>query len=730
MTNIGTGTVGDLTGKKFDLGILGNTNAVERNYTGVQTQFQYRWNWLTVGGNWTWSHTLGSFDTENITSGPIQNTTEQYPEYKQMAWNAPYGGMASDQTHRIRILAAADLSFIPKSFGNFNVGLVQSYDTGAPYGAVGAVRSSLYVTNPGYQSRPTSVTYYYTARDAFRTDDIKRTDLALTYSYKIFDAVELFLQPQVLNVFNNQGVVAVDTTVRTAVSAGAGNTFQNFNPFTTTPVKRPTGRHDRHDGELGLRPELRQAAEQRRLPAAPHVPRDGGHPLLALPSFSSFGSRASARLLLLRRGWVTLRRCHPEGSPPPRALSCSSRPAAAAVRRVETFPGAPVILVSVDTLRSDHLPAYGYTGVETPALDALRKDSILFERAWSHVPLTLPSHASIFTGREPAAHGIHDNLGYRLKKDVPTLAELLKRGGYATGGAISCFVLKGAESGISRGFDFYDDAVEPAEGQQALGRVQRAGADTEARLETWLAAPAMTGRFFAFLHLYEPHTPYEPPEPFKTRYAAQPYDGEIAAADAIVGNFLAFLKARGLYDRALIVFLSDHGEGLGEHGESEHGMFLYRESLQVPLLVKLPGEKRAGETSSPNRRRSSTSSRRSPKARAPRASCRPEGTRSLLDPPPAPAARRILSETFFPRIHFGWSELSSLFDGRWHYIEAPKAEIYDVAADPGEIVEPARGEARRAARHARRGLESAARPTSPPATSTPRRARSSRRSAT
>jgi arylsulfatase A-like enzyme/tetratricopeptide (TPR) repeat protein len=339
-----------------------------------------------------------------------------------------------------------------------------------------------------------------------------------------------------------------------------------------------------------------------------------------------------------------------------------------------------VILVSVDTLRSDHLPPYGYKGVETPALDALRKDSILFERAWSHVPLTLPSHASILTGREPSAHGIHDNLGYRLKAEVPTLAEILKKQGYETGGAISCFVLK-AGSGISRGFDFYDDAIE-AEGGEAIGRLQRAGLDTEARLETWLAARPAKGKTFAFLHLYEPHTPYEPPEPFKTRYAAQPYDGEIAQADAIVGKFVAFLKARGLYDGALIVFLSDHGEGLGDHGESEHGMFLYREDLQVPLFVKLPGGRRAGETVTQTAALFDVFTTLAEAAGVPDFK-RPEGTRSLLDPPGAPP-RRILSETFFPRIHFGWSDLSSLFDGRWHYIDAPKAEIYDVSADPGE----------------------------------------------
>jgi choline-sulfatase len=365
------------------------------------------------------------------------------------------------------------------------------------------------------------------------------------------------------------------------------------------------------------------------------------------------------------------------------AAACALAVLGAGCRRgpaAGTFPGAPVILISVDTLRSDHLPAYGYTAVETPALDALRKDSILFTRAWSHVPLTLPSHASILTGREPSAHGIHDNLGYRLKADVPTLAELLKKQGYETGGAISCFVLK-AGSGISRGFDSYDDAIE-AEGGEAIGRVQRAGLDTEARLEAWLAARPTNGKLFAFLHIYEPHTPYEPPEPFRTRYAAQPYDGEIAQSDAIVGKFLAFLKARGLYDRALIVFLSDHGEGLGEHGESEHGMFLYREDLQVPLFAKLPGGRRAGETVKETAALFDVFTTLAEAAGVPDFK-RPEGTRSLLDPPGAPA-RRILSETFFPRIHFGWSDLSSLFDGRWHYIEAPKAEIYDVSADPGE----------------------------------------------
>lgn len=353
-------------------------------------------------------------------------------------------------------------------------------------------------------------------------------------------------------------------------------------------------------------------------------------------------------------------------------------------RAGETFPRAPVVLISIDTLRSDHLPFYGYTDVETPALSALRKDSVLFEKAYSHAPLTLPSHASILTGRVPADHGVHDNLGYHVRKSVPTLAELLKKAGYATGGAVSCFVLKGV-SGIARGFDFYDDNVDPAEGSVALGRVQRLGDETEKQLAAWLRSVPTDKPVFAFLHLYEPHTPYEPPEPFKSRYKEQPYDGEIATSDAIVGRFIALLKEKGLYEKALIVFLSDHGEGLGEHGEAEHGMFLYRETLQVPLLVKMPGGLRAGESVAAPVALSDVFTTVGRGVALPAFEAL-AGTVSLLDVAAGapPTARRILSETFFPRIHFGWSDLASLLEGRWHYIEAPKPEIYDLDMDPAE----------------------------------------------
>ena len=346
--------------------------------------------------------------------------------------------------------------------------------------------------------------------------------------------------------------------------------------------------------------------------------------------------------------------------------------------------GAPVVVISVDTLRADHLPAYGYTHVDTPHLDALRKDSVLFANAYSHVPLTLPSHVSIFTGLLPPQNGVRDNLGYALGAAPATIATVLKAGGYATGGAVSSIVLSHA-TGVSRGFDFWEDNVEPTKVNQSLSRVQRGGEETETLLSAWIESHAQ-GPFFAFLHLFEPHSPYEPPEPYRSRYALA-YDGEIARSDEIVGLFVGFLHERGLYDRSLIVFLSDHGEGLNDHGEDEHGVLLYREAIHVPLLVKLPGSRRAGETV------------RAPVALidvfptvAAVAGMNPPSSlpgRSMTEwlEPGAPnqrAARRIYSETLYPRLHLGWSDLASLTDDRHQYIESPRPELYDVVADPGE----------------------------------------------
>ena len=360
------------------------------------------------------------------------------------------------------------------------------------------------------------------------------------------------------------------------------------------------------------------------------------------------------------------------------ALASGCRPG-----RELVTPGAPVIVVSIDTLRADHLPAYGYAGVATPNLDALRRDAVLFENAYSHVPLTLPSHTTIFTGLLPPQNGVRDNLGYALGPQPATLAAFLKAHGYATGGAVSSIILSHA-TGVSRGFDFWEDAIEPTKASQSISRVQRAGGDTESLLAEWVSSKT-AGPFLAFLHLFEPHTPYEPPEPYRSRYPLL-YDGEIAKADEIVGDFVRFLEERDVYDRALVVFLSDHGEGLNDHGEDEHGVLLYREEIHVPLMVKFPASKHAGGTvKSPVALVDVFPTVADVVGLAPPPGLAGRSLAALVrGPAPDEAARRIYSETLYPRLHLGWSDLASLVDDRDHYIESPRPELYDVVADPGE----------------------------------------------
>ena len=362
--------------------------------------------------------------------------------------------------------------------------------------------------------------------------------------------------------------------------------------------------------------------------------------------------------------------------------AASSLAVATACRRAAhpTFPGAPVVLISIDTLRADHLPAYGYGGVETPAIDALRRDSVLFENAYAHGPLTLPSHVSVLTGRLPTEHGVRDNLGYRLDAGShPTLACLLKTRDYATGAAVSAYVLRAA-TGLGASFDFYDDRIRAARGTDALGEVQRPGAETAERLLDWRREHERGRPELLFLHVYEPHAPYDPPSPFDGK-ATSAYDGEIAAADAAVGGFLEELRRDGTYERSIVVLFSDHGEGLMEHGERHHGILLYRWALHVPLILKLPRSQRAGTTVG---------------APVGLVDVVPTLAR-LLDlpvPPDLPGrslleegdpSRSYYAETYYPRIHLGWSELRSLVDGTHQWIDGPRPELYDIRQDPREL---------------------------------------------
>ncbi len=350
-------------------------------------------------------------------------------------------------------------------------------------------------------------------------------------------------------------------------------------------------------------------------------------------------------------------------------------------RQEKQFPNAPVILISIDTLRADHLTAYGANLVDTPAIDRLAKDGIVYENAYAHLPLTLPSHVTMLTGRLPFDNGVRSNIGYKLERDVQlTLPRLLAAHGYATGGAVSAYVLRG-ETGIGPLFDFYDDSMEVWE-SATLGSLQRRGDETVRAALGWLDR-VQSRPFFLFLHLFEPHTPYEPVEPFRSKYA-NPYDGEIATADAIVGRFFAELERRRLYDKSLIILCGDHGEGLGDHGEAEHGVLLYREVLHVPLIVKLPGQKFAGRrVSAPAQLVDILPTVTG--AVGVRAPANLPGM-SLIDLAEGRAGnqRTIYSETLYPRLHLGWSQLRSLTDARDHYIESPAPELFDVIKDPSE----------------------------------------------
>ncbi len=353
-----------------------------------------------------------------------------------------------------------------------------------------------------------------------------------------------------------------------------------------------------------------------------------------------------------------------------------------------SFTDAPIVVVSIDTLRSDRLGVYGYDRAETPAIDAFARDAILYERAYAHCPLTLPSHSSLFTGLLPTEHGVRDNMGYRLASaEVPFLPRLLKERGYKTGGAVSAYILR-RDTGIGDAFDFYEDSFNLRTGA-ALGENQRPGGETVRRAVEWLETVG-AGPFFFFLHLYDPHTPYEPPEPYASRHAGSLYDGEVAATDAIFGDFVANLKRLGIYERATVVLLSDHGEGLSEHGEAEHGILLYRESIQVPLILKLPGSRHAG------RRVARPAQLLDVYPTLAKLAGEDVEKTTLLDLLGEEAPERtIYAETYYPRLHLGWSELTSLVDGDLYLIDGPDPELYDLAEDPGQtrnVLRERRGE--------------------------------------
>src|SRR5438876_7411902 len=249
----------------------------------------------------------------------------------------------------------------------------------------------------------------------------------------------------------------------------------------------------------------------------------------------------------------------------------------------------PIIVISIDSLRADHLPAYGYQNVKTPAIDQLASNGVVFERAYSHAVQTLPAHTALLAGRLPFETGVRDDVGGRVRPGERLLPQLLRERGYSTAAVVSSSLLR-KDTGINQGFDLFDDEMPANPEEPAAEAGHRDGSESEKIAEHWLDSSG-TSRTFLFLHLNEPHKPYAPPDRF-SQYA--PYDGEIAYADEIVGRLIHYLKTHQLYDRSTIVLLSDHGEGLGDHGEQEHGLFVYDEAIHVPLVIKQESNVEAG----------------------------------------------------------------------------------------------------------------------------------------
>src|SRR5713101_4653872 len=352
-------------------------------------------------------------------------------------------------------------------------------------------------------------------------------------------------------------------------------------------------------------------------------------------------------------------------------------------------PRPNILIITVDTLRADRVGCYGYPGGLTPSVDALAKDGVVFERGVAQVPLTFPSHAAIFTGTYPFYNGVRDFTAQPLNDRFRTLAESLKANGYATGAVVSSFVLD-RSWGLARGFDSYDDAFAGQEFlERNLGLVERRAEESVNHAIGWLEAHS-NQPFFLWLHLYDPHSPYNPPEPFRTQYAKQLYEGEIAYTDSQLGRLFAWLKQapNNLYDNTLIVFLSDHGESLGEHGEKEHGFFIYDSTVRVPLVVKPP--RSAGLK--PQRVATTVETVQvGPTVLdlvgaqdSIQSQFQAESLVPLMTGNPHAPERPAYSEAFYPANSFGWSPLRSMQTSRYHYIEAPKQELYDHAADPTE----------------------------------------------
>jgi len=355
-------------------------------------------------------------------------------------------------------------------------------------------------------------------------------------------------------------------------------------------------------------------------------------------------------------------------------------PAAASVA-AGALRGYNVLLVTIDTLRADHVGAYGSTLGLTPTLDRLAKEGLRFDMAHAHVPMTLPSHTTIMTGLYPPANGVRDNGAFRLDRTRPTLASALGAAGYRTAAFIGSFVLD-ARFGLNAGFDLYDDRLNGSSAN--LDVVQRTAEQVLAPAYDWITTQgsAVDDRpWFVWAHLYDPHEPYTPPEPFASRYSQDPYSGEIAYADQALGRFLDHLRAAGTaLERTLIVIASDHGESLGEHGERTHGLFAYEATPRVPLIAWAPAVLKPAVSTAPARLVDLAPTVLDLVGVAAPASL--DG-RSLRAAAPGDDPGSYF-EALNANLTRNWAPLKGMLRGRRKLIDLASPELYDLAADPGE----------------------------------------------
>jgi arylsulfatase A-like enzyme/Tfp pilus assembly protein PilF len=353
-----------------------------------------------------------------------------------------------------------------------------------------------------------------------------------------------------------------------------------------------------------------------------------------------------------------------------------------------------VVVVTLDTLRADRLGCYGFAGIDTPNIDGVAREGVVFEQATATAPMTLPSHASILTGLIPPNHGVRDNGGFFLEPDKTTLAERMKDAGYATGAFVGAWVLD-RRWGLSQGFETYSDRFDLSKYKVVnLGTVQKKGDEVMDNALAWLEGAGQR-KFFAWIHLYDPHTPYEPPEPYKSRYPGQPYVGEIAYTDHVVGRLVDWLKASGKWESTVLVLLADHGESLGEHGERSHTFFIYDATVHVPLIIRTPWGDR-GRTPAQVATVDVMPTVLDLAGLAPQPGIDGRSLARLVLAPGAEGGGRAYSETYFTRFHYGWQHLRALREGAWKYIEAPTPELYDIRQDPGETKNVFKAYSRRA----------------------------------